>query len=107
MDKRKAIKIAQDFAMLIKDKINPSKVFLYGSYANDTFHENSDIDIAIIVKKLNGDYLSNLNMLYKLRRQINIFIEPVIFIEAQDPSGFLEYIEKNGVLAYFNNSINK
>jgi predicted nucleotidyltransferase len=100
MDKNEALKITKEFALLIKDILNPSKVFLYGSYANNQYHENSDIDIAVIVNKLDGNYLTNLSLLYKLRKQINLSIEPVLFIEGKDPSGFLEYIEKTGELAY-------
>jgi len=100
MDKNEALKITKEFALLIKDILNPSKVFLYGSYANNQYHENSDIDIAVIVNRLDGNYLTNLSLLYKLRKQINLSIEPVLFIEGKDPSGFLEYIEKTGELAY-------
>ena len=100
MDKSEALNITKNFGLLIKDKFNPCKVFLFGSYANNTFNENSDIDVAVIVKTLDGDYLNNLKSLYKLRKQINLLIEPVLFVEGKDPSGFLEYIEKNGELAF-------
>ena len=100
MDKNEALKKTKDYALLIRDKFNPLKVFLFGSYADNNYNENSDIDIAVVVSDLNGDYLTNLNQLYKLRKQIDISIEPVLFIEGKDPSGLLDYIEKYGELAY-------
>jgi predicted nucleotidyltransferase len=100
MDKNDAIKKAKVFSELIKSDFNPSKVFLYGSYANGNWNEDSDIDIAVVVNSLQLDYIASLSLLYKLRRNIDILIEPVLFIEGKDPSGFLAEIEKNGKLIY-------
>lgn len=100
MDKNQAIIIAKKYSDLLIEKFNPSKVYLYGSFANDNWNSESDIDIAVIVKSLQFDYLKSLNILYKLRREIDFKIEPVLFIEGKDPSGFLESILKNGKLIY-------
>ncbi|MCX7736597.1 MAG: nucleotidyltransferase domain-containing protein [Candidatus Kapabacteria bacterium] len=102
MDKIEAIKKSKEFADLIKNRLDLSKVILFGSYINEKNSEISDIDIAVIVKSLDGNYLSNLNLLYKLRKKIDLLIEPVLFIEGKDPSGFLEFIEKNGLIVYHN-----
>lgn len=100
MDKSDALNIAKQFAEIIVSEFNPTKVFLYGSYASGNWKPESDIDIAVIVKALKRDYIQSLYLLYKLRRQVDIIIEPTLFIEGKDPSGLLEYILKNGELVY-------
>ena len=100
MDKVEALKKARDFTKLTVDKLNPVKVFLYGSFANGNWHKYSDIDVAVVVKELEQDYMDTVFMLWKLRRDIDTMIEPKLFVVGQDPSGFLEYIEKYGELLY-------
>ncbi len=97
MDKTEVIKIAQQFAEVISSQFHPIKIYLYGSYAYGTPNLDSDIDIAIIVKSLNKNYLESLTLLYQLRRKVNQLIEPKLFLEGKDPSGFLNYIEKHGI----------
>ena len=100
MDKIEAVAKATAFAQLTVDKLHPVKVFLYGSFANGNWHEYSDIDVAIVVKELEHDYMQTVFMLYNLRWDVDTLIEPKLFIEGNDPSGFLEYIEKYGELLY-------
>lgn len=99
MDKKQALKKAQQYANLIKDKLKPEKVILYGSYAKGTWDENSDIDIAIIVDKID-DLLTSEALLYKLRRGIDDWIEPVLFERNNNRSGFLDEILKHGQVIY-------
>jgi predicted nucleotidyltransferase len=103
MDKNEALTIAKKYSDLLIESFHPSKVYLYGSFANGNWTSESDIDIAIVVRSLQYDYLKSLNLLYKLRREIDCNIEPVLFIESRDPSGFLESILKNGELLYSKN----
>ncbi len=75
MDKKAVIKIAEKFATEINKHFDCESVFLFGSYAKGSFHKDSDIDIAIILKGY--DNLLNIQLeLMKLRRKIDSRIEP-------------------------------
>ena len=55
-------------------------VILYGSYAKNTAHPDSDIDLAIVVDKEEKemDYLQERALLYKMLRGMDYHIEPVL-----------------------------
>jgi len=75
MDKREAIKIAGLYAEAIHQKYQFRKIFLFGSYAKGNYHEESDIDIAVVF----DDYSNLMEMqleLMRLRRKIDSRIEP-------------------------------
>lgn len=98
LSQKDVIKLAEQYAQIIKPVIKPEKVFLYGSYAKNTATEDSDIDIAIIVNSLRDiDYLSAAKQLYKLRRNISIDIEPVLLDKNDNKSGFLSEVIKTGI----------
>jgi len=46
--------------VLIKNKINPEKIILYGSYAKGKAHQYSDIDIAVISDQFGKDEIEEL-----------------------------------------------
>ena len=79
MDKREALKIASTYIDSISTKYNISQAILFGSFAKGTNHDDSDIDIAIIVN--NGlDIIDTQIDLMKLRRKIDLRIEPHPFM---------------------------
>jgi predicted nucleotidyltransferase len=96
MDKIKVLKNVEKYAFLVKDYLSPKQIILYGSYAKGTASENSDIDIAVVLENLKGDYLDISKNLYKLRRNIDDRIEPVLIIESCDKSGFLKEVQSTG-----------
>lgn len=100
MDKKQAIEVAKKYSKLVSERFAPKKIFLYGSYAGDNWHKDSDIDIAVVVESIDGDYLEMASVLYRLRRDIDDRIEPVILEEKEDPSGFLGEILKNSIVVY-------
>ncbi len=75
-------------------------IVLYGSYAKGTAGSDSDIDIAVIVDKVEGDYLDQQAKLYRLRRSVDLRIEPVLIEYGQDKSGFLKEIMDTGYVLY-------
>lgn len=80
MDNSDVIKIAKQFAIIVKKKYNTKRTILFGSYAKGTGTKDSDIDIAVIFK----DYDDSINMqleLMRLRRKIDNRIEPYPFKE--------------------------
>jgi len=97
MDKSEAIEKVRAYSLLLQKYFQVEHVYLFGSYAKQTQTEDSDIDVAIIVKQLKGDYFTTNPLLWKLRREIDDRIEPVLFEKDFDDSGFLAEIENNGI----------
>ena len=80
MDKRDALDSALKYARAVKSKYDFVKIILFGSYAKGNYHEDSDIDIAVILKDYNS--LSDIQLdLMRLRRKIDSRIEPHPFRE--------------------------
>ncbi len=99
MDK-KVIEIARLYAQKVADYLPVSMVVLYGSHVKGTATKSSDIDIAVVVDKFNGDYLKVSTDLFGLVRSVNKRIEPVLLCRSKDKSGFLESVLKNGKVIY-------
>ena len=97
MDKGEAISIVKQYSSLLKEYLKIEKIYLYGSYAMNTYREDSDIDVAIVVNKIEGDYFSIHPLLWKLRRRIDHRIEPILIELGSDESGFLSEIQKTGI----------
>jgi predicted nucleotidyltransferase len=97
MDKNEAIEIVRQYKQLLNKSLKFDKVYLFGSYAKNTFRDDSDIDVAIVVDKFSGDYFTINPLLWKLRREVDDRIEPVLIEKNNDSSGFLEEIVKNGI----------
>lgn len=104
MDKKQVIDLVKKYASLIIERFNVEQIILYGSYAKGTYHEESDIDVAVVMKEgsVSTNVLDDMTELYKLRREVSPDIEPLLFIEGQDRSGFLEDIMSYGEIIYQN-----
>lgn len=100
LDKTTVIENAQKYAALVGQQLNPYKIVLFGSFARGNATDNSDIDIAVIVEKINDDFLATSKMLNKLTRNIDNRIEPVLLENNDDRSGFLSTILLNGVTLF-------
>jgi predicted nucleotidyltransferase len=101
MDRKTDSSIKQ-YAQLVKSIIPVDMIILYGSYARGSENSNSDIDIAVVVNELEGDFLDISAQLYSLTREINTDIEPKLVIKKDNKSGFLESILKYGKIIYKN-----
>lgn len=97
MDKREAINKVKAYRLLLKDYFSLEKVYLFGSYAKNTYREDSDIDVAIVVNHIEGDYFSITPLLWKLRREIDDRIEPILIEKDHDDADFLGEIQKHGI----------
>ena len=69
------IDTAKRYLLRIPASMELKKAFLFGSYANGSQHVDSDIDIAIIIGKMD-DFFSIQMELMRLRRTIDLRIEP-------------------------------
>lgn len=56
-----------------------------------------------IDNKLEGDYLDSHAKLFSLTNDLDFNIEPHLFEAGNDPSGFLEEINKTGIIIYQRN----
>jgi predicted nucleotidyltransferase len=80
MDKRDALDIALKYANVVKSKYDIVKIILFGSYAKDNYNDDSDIDIAFVLKDYNNLIDIQLDLM-RLRRKIDSRIEPHPFRE--------------------------
>lgn len=102
LDKTTALEHANKYAELVGQQFNSCKIVLFGSFAKGNWNENSDIDIAVIVTEMDGDFLELSKKINKLTRNIDNRIEPVLLQADKDRSGFLRTILKTGITLYQN-----
>ena len=100
MDKGQAVEKVKEYAEVVRQNFPVRKIILYGSYAKGATKEGSDIDVAVVLRRFEGDWLLSRAKLFKLRRDIEPMIEPVLLEEENDPSGFLADIMKTGEIIY-------
>jgi len=100
LDKTTALKHAKMYADLVGQQLQPMKIVLYGSYAKGNWTQNSDIDIAVIVNEINGDFLLISKQLNRFTRNIDSRIEPILIQNGEDRSGFLSTILETGITLY-------
>ena len=98
MDKEEAIRLGKRYKTLVSEHFDIKDAILYGSYSRGTQKDESDIDIAIVVDDISGDYFDCVPILWKIKRQVSNFIEPVLICENNDRSGFLKDIRKAGII---------
>ncbi len=72
-------KIREYIELLEKNQIKVWRLYLYGSYAKDIYHEQSDIDLAVFLEKEDLDGFEEDAQLMKLRRKVDLRIEPHSF----------------------------
>ena len=97
MDQDKVLTIARAYADAVRNVMKPSGVFLYGSQSKGTATRDSDIDIAVVVKQIPGDYLDTVSALWRLTRSISQEIEPVLLTADDAESSFLETVQRTGI----------
>jgi uncharacterized protein len=97
MGQKDVIKKLKQYKFLVSDHFDIDKIVLFGSYARGKQREDSDIDVAVIVNSVNSDFFTYAPLLWKLGRQVDNRIEPVLFVNGNDPSGFLQEIIKSGL----------
>lgn len=97
MDQREAINKVREYKHLLKDYFQFESIYLFGSYAKGTNTIDSDIDVAIVVDRYDGDFFSINPLLWKIRRQVDDRIEPILIEKDFDQADFLDEIKRNGI----------
>jgi len=98
MDKIEIIRILKDLKAELNEHTKLKGMYLFGSYAYNNQRKDSDIAIAIVVEKIEGDYLKFLSLIWFLSSKYDSRIEPVVFQENQpDHSGFFNSIQQTGI----------
>lgn len=81
MDKRTAIKIIKKYIKFLQENnYEIQKAYIFGSYAKGNYDDNSDIDLAIILKNLKNGFKIQVDLM-KIRRKFDTRIEPHPFDE--------------------------
>lgn len=81
MDKRTAIKIIKKYIKFLQENnYEVQKAYIFGSYAKGNYDDNSDIDLAIILKNLKNGFNIQVDLM-KIRRKFDTRIEPHPFDE--------------------------
>ena len=75
MDKREAIKVAQNYINNVSKKYELAQAFVFGSYAKGNYRSGSDIDVAVILKKVSNLFDAQIDLL-QLRKDEDLQIEP-------------------------------
>lgn len=97
MDKKQVIGIVQKYKDAVVRQMGPVTVYLFGSYSKGYARDDSDIDVAVVVSEVQGDFLKESAKLWRLTLGINTRIEPIL-IESSHPSPLYEDILKSGIL---------
>ena len=98
MDKKNAIALSVNYIKSIIDKYKIERVILFGSFAKGTNHEDSDIDLAIILKSIDDIIDVQIDLL-NLRNDDNLLIEPHPFrlIDFNQSNPVASEILKHGI----------
>ena len=104
MDQEKVRQLVKEYSKLVVANMIVNKIILYGSYARGNARKASDIDVAVVVPRssISKDIIDDMAKLFKLRRNISTDIEPILLIDGEDTSGFLEDILEYGEIVYSN-----
>jgi predicted nucleotidyltransferase len=60
------LRVIRRFARQIAERFHPEKIILFGSYANGTPHEDSDVDLLVVMPARN-----ELDQAYRIRKEFD------------------------------------
>ena len=98
MDQKQVTQIVRQYKKAVLQIVKDARVYLYGSYSKGTAHKDSDIDVAVIVPKLQEgmDWWAISSSLWGATWNINTLIEPVL-MEDSHPSPLYEDVMRTGI----------
>ena len=76
MDKERVFEIVRKYIAYLKDsKLGIQQAYIFGSYASGKFHDDSDIDLAIVMNDVPDSFIMQVQLM-KLSRKFDSRIEP-------------------------------
>jgi predicted nucleotidyltransferase len=86
-------------AELAKGGIMVEQAVLFGSYAQGTFDEWSDIDLAIVSKKFDGERFRDREEIRRIKLKVSNLLEPIPYNPEEFNKGnpFIRHILKTGI----------
>jgi uncharacterized protein len=102
MDHRDALtNVKKYIECLKKNRFDVRKVYVFGSYAKGNMREDSDIDLAVVLKSLRNIFATQVQLM-KLRRDFDLRIEPHPFDESDFNSSnpFVNEILNTGIQVF-------
>ncbi len=96
MDKRQAIGIVKKYKKAVAAQLGTVTVYLFGSYSKGYARPDSDIDVAVVVPRVKGDFMTEYAKLWRITMDVNTLIEPVL-IEECHPSPLYEDVLHSGI----------
>jgi len=100
LDKGYVVECVRLFAERVRQSMDVQQVILFGSYASGTARDESDIDVAVVAGSPAEDWLDASASLFRMGRDIDLSIEPILIDSPTDPSGFLAEIRRTGEIIY-------
>lgn len=100
LPKEFALELVRRYKTAIAPLFNPAmKVMMFGSYAKDCPNEWSDIDVAIILPKVDRDnWWDTAVSLGRAKRNISSYIEPIV-LEQDEDSPIYREVMRTGITA--------
>ena len=98
LPKEFALELVRRYKEVIAPRFDPAmKVMMFGSYAKGHPHEWSDIDVAVIVPKVDKDnWRDNAISLNRATDAISCYIEPIL-LESGEDSPIYREVMRTGV----------
>ena len=76
MEQNTAFEIVKKYIQhLQENRFNTQKAHIFGSYANGQFHDDSDIDLALVLRDVPNSFTMQVQLM-KLSRKFDTHIEP-------------------------------
>ncbi|GHB67234.1 hypothetical protein [Persicitalea jodogahamensis] len=97
MNRGEAIDKVRAYRLLLQDHFQLEGVYLYGAFASENYSGEGNIDVAVVVDRVRGDYFSVSPLLWQLRKKIDDRIEPVLIERAFDDVTFLKEVQRQGI----------
>ncbi len=98
MERELAIGYARDFAAAVRRFMDTEAVYLFGPYAEGTEEEDSDIDVAVVVRDVPREYTDQDTelVLWSMAQGISEKIDPVLLFTEGTSQDFLKDLQQKG-----------
>ncbi len=84
---------------LTKNGVSVEQAVLFGSYAQGTFNEWSDIDLAVVSSKFEGERFMDREKIRRIKLKVSKLLEPIPYSPEEFNKGnpFIRHILETGI----------